>query len=287
MVLNPGTGHVSPQYHLVFDDNFTIVNHMRDGTVPPNWRELVTTSSFSSTDEQFSLADVWLQENAISPSGPDSAPLLPSATARPSVSEGGIVNGSSISEGVSFVPDLSMVSERAQNVDFSPDIKIPASPLASEGASSTTLPSPACEGEVFHMPPMVNLETAGLRRSSRTCSRSLKAQQADQTKEVTSYAQFGFFCHLGGDRLVSALMVNHDGYKSLTVSPDLSFFSCSVERFHHLNAHFDGTFNVLSQFAFAALNDLNDTYTLREMLKQKDVANFVEAMLKEVNDHET
>ena len=36
LVLNPGTGHVSPQYHLVFDDDFTTVWHLRAGTIPRN-----------------------------------------------------------------------------------------------------------------------------------------------------------------------------------------------------------------------------------------------------------
>ena len=55
LVLNPGSGHVSPQYHLVFDDNFTTIQNICDGLVPSNWREFATNSSFSSTDEQFLL----------------------------------------------------------------------------------------------------------------------------------------------------------------------------------------------------------------------------------------
>ena len=45
LVLNPATGHVSPQFHLVFDDDFTTVESMRNGTVPQNWCELVSKSS--------------------------------------------------------------------------------------------------------------------------------------------------------------------------------------------------------------------------------------------------
>ena len=37
LVLNPNTGLVSPQYHVVFDDDFTTAPHLRKGTVPPNW----------------------------------------------------------------------------------------------------------------------------------------------------------------------------------------------------------------------------------------------------------
>ena len=65
-----------------------------------------------------------------------------------------------------------------------------------------------------------------------------------------------------------------------------SFFTRSVARIHHVNMHFDGTFNIFSTFAMAALNDSNDVYTYREMLKQPDVSKFVEAMIKEVMDHE-
>jgi hypothetical protein len=37
LVCNPSTGHVSPQYHVVFDDDFTTVPDMEAGTIPPNW----------------------------------------------------------------------------------------------------------------------------------------------------------------------------------------------------------------------------------------------------------
>ena len=41
MVLNPSTLHVSPQYHVVFDDNFSTVSSMVNGEVPENWLDLV------------------------------------------------------------------------------------------------------------------------------------------------------------------------------------------------------------------------------------------------------
>ena len=42
IVMNPKTGLVSSQFHLVFDDNFETVPHLRAGTVPENWADLVT-----------------------------------------------------------------------------------------------------------------------------------------------------------------------------------------------------------------------------------------------------
>eukprot|EP00957_Ditylum_brightwellii_P013135 992665-Ditylum_brightwellii.AAC.1 len=41
LVWNPSTGQVSPQFHIVFDDDFSTVTYMEAGTIPPNWKELV------------------------------------------------------------------------------------------------------------------------------------------------------------------------------------------------------------------------------------------------------
>ena len=55
LLLNPKTGLVSPQYYVVFDDDFTTVQRLRKGTVPPNWEKLVLGSRERSTDEFFYL----------------------------------------------------------------------------------------------------------------------------------------------------------------------------------------------------------------------------------------
>ena len=36
LVLNPRTIRVSPQFHLVFDDEFSTVQFMTEGTIPPS-----------------------------------------------------------------------------------------------------------------------------------------------------------------------------------------------------------------------------------------------------------
>ncbi len=45
LVYNPSTGHVSPQYHVVADDDFTTVPCMEAGTIPPHWSDLLQSSS--------------------------------------------------------------------------------------------------------------------------------------------------------------------------------------------------------------------------------------------------
>jgi hypothetical protein len=60
LVLNPRTGHVSPQYHMVFDDQFTTVPFMEENKVPPNWAQLVKNSTEKVTKELYELAKMWL-----------------------------------------------------------------------------------------------------------------------------------------------------------------------------------------------------------------------------------
>ena len=48
LILNPRTGHVSPQFHVVFDDHFTTVPFMEKNEVPPHWASWLRTSARSS-----------------------------------------------------------------------------------------------------------------------------------------------------------------------------------------------------------------------------------------------
>ena len=174
LVLNPGTGHVSPQYHLVFDDEFSTVRHLRAGTVPRNWRELVESSSFSSTEEQYSLDDTWLNQNALNLDDPNSAPLISASTSPP------------YSFVMDIVPSLSVphllvskgVSSETPIVEPPPFVSEgDATCLVSEGAASQASSQlPACEGDSLRMPEFVNLETAGLRRSAGIKKRSTKPE---------------------------------------------------------------------------------------------------------------
>ena len=41
LVINRATFHVSPQSHMVFDDDFSTITFMREVRIPPNWTDLV------------------------------------------------------------------------------------------------------------------------------------------------------------------------------------------------------------------------------------------------------
>ena len=58
-----------------------------------------------------------------------------------------------------------------------------------------------------------------------------------------------------------------------------------VESYHAANHCFDNTLNCLHPMVLAAGKENNETYTFQQMLKQEDSADFVTAMLKEVQDH--
>ena len=60
LVCNSTTGRVSPQYHVVFDDDLSTVPYMEAGTLPPNWEDLVKYSSEMATTTDVDLADTWL-----------------------------------------------------------------------------------------------------------------------------------------------------------------------------------------------------------------------------------
>ena len=61
LVLNPKTGLVSPQYHVVYDDQFSTVHHMQYMKVPPKWAQLVQNSSELVTTEQYDLTKTWFE----------------------------------------------------------------------------------------------------------------------------------------------------------------------------------------------------------------------------------
>jgi hypothetical protein len=60
LVINPRTCHISPQYHVVFDDKFTTVPFMEKNEVPPNWAQLVKNATEKVTNQHYELAKMWL-----------------------------------------------------------------------------------------------------------------------------------------------------------------------------------------------------------------------------------
>jgi len=59
LVLSTTTGLVSPQYHVVFDDNFTTTTSFKENQVPTNWTELFTSTATCYVDDDFSKTNIY------------------------------------------------------------------------------------------------------------------------------------------------------------------------------------------------------------------------------------
>ncbi len=60
LVFNAKTARVSPQYHVIFDEDFSTVPYMVRGEVPPNWDDLCRLSAESATDESVDFVLEWM-----------------------------------------------------------------------------------------------------------------------------------------------------------------------------------------------------------------------------------
>ena len=60
-----------------------------------------------------------------------------------------------------------------------------------------------------------------------------------------------------------------------------------VSHIHELNELYDGTMNTIVSYAFSTVALDNKVFTYTKALQQPDADKFVEAMGKEVNDHES
>ena len=69
LVLNLQTGHISPQYHVVFDDNFDTVPYLSSNEIPPVWAKLCQDQRELATDEQYDLANSWYEGGGQSNTG--------------------------------------------------------------------------------------------------------------------------------------------------------------------------------------------------------------------------
>jgi hypothetical protein len=173
LVLNPRTGHVSPQFHVVFDDHFTTVPFMEKNEVPPHWAKLIENSREKVTEEHYELAKTWLfpdpepgdismpERNQKVSNNPNEifpdckttdlnfSQNLPSTEIQPPIQVGFSISDA---RGIS------------QNGDY---IQRPLLPPVSSRNGEMTLSQ---DQDSLSAPRLINLETSGLRRSSRIAS---------------------------------------------------------------------------------------------------------------------
>ena len=263
LVLNPRTGHVSPQFHIVFDDLFTTVPFMNKNQLPPNWADLVENSCELATEEKFDLAKTWLFPAA--DSGDNAS--IPEPSHDESASD-----------------DNSETTQRTNNI------------------SSTTSRLPVCEGEdeALEAPNMINLATSGLRRSKRiqnmvnptspndkgpvimayTSSSKDERPFQQSTRKKPIMAFFSVLCAIG--TLWSFATSTSPHFNNGTCHSFTTRVSNDYERIHGL---FDDTMNdICHQVKSFATS--NEAFTYKQMLKENDYREFFQAMIDEIEVHE-
>ena len=308
LVLNPATGHVSPQFHLVFDDDFTTVESMRNGTVPQNWCELVSKSSERATAEDFNLSNTWFKQNIHDPDDPTTGNAemldnnthwtsneskqgldypLPSQNTEPHSTE-----ASKLDQSTNSTKHSSLVSE-GDDLPLSEVAKISKVPVDSQipkrskkKVKLNNLPKSGTEDDILSdllnnykvslkvkddnlKPKYLNLETQGLRRSKQL-----------KPKEEPEVSDDGYLIYSYMSSTLIKPNVSLPSTKNISTS--IAKFIYYIETADKL---FDNTLNELNIFALAAKYEENKTYTYNAMLKQKDKDQFFKAMEKEIADH--
>ena len=75
LVLNLATGLISPQFHVIFDDEFTTVGYLETDQTPPNWVALAKHAVENSTPPEEDLAYSWLHPSNIKPTNSENESL--------------------------------------------------------------------------------------------------------------------------------------------------------------------------------------------------------------------
>jgi hypothetical protein len=147
LILNPMTGHISPQFHVVFDDDFTTVPYLRKMEVPPHWAELVRSSAEVQlyTEHQVST---WQSLPEVENELGDFSYEQATATRSNQDSEGGILH-------------TTQPLQQTKRVSFSD-----GSVRNEQEIISTTMPNTNSHN-LWQMPLVINLDSRGLRCSSQ------------------------------------------------------------------------------------------------------------------------
>jgi hypothetical protein len=150
---------------------------------------------------------------------------------------------------------------------------------------------------MWQMPQSVNLDTSGLRHSSRTevlnrCDKvysnmatlsNTSLQSASKRCFKSALVIFASICTVG-NRLKS---IAHSIQEEVTVTlTTKSAFSNAMDSYHQVITLYIGMINCFSTVAQSSIAS-NKTFTYMEAMHESDYHEFFKAMVKEVDDHES
>lgn len=267
LVLNPRTGHVSPQYHVVFDDDFTTLPYIRQGLEPPNWEHLVARSRELYATRDLEMDINWATQTGTSISEGDITPHTNEATS-PS-NESAETDASDLSQ-VNDMVATSSTSQVSEPLLSEPRSAPSTTILVSEGDEDSSdlifgKPDTDIPTEALKLPKMKNLETIGLRRSKR------------KTKLID---RLNLFVCLGTLATNAILPLQHRYQDCLTLA------TRKFQQFEQYNTILDNQLNDVHPMSFLLKLTDNEVYHFHDAMKQPDAKEFIQAMQKEVDDHE-
>ena len=281
LVLNPATGHVSPQYHCVFDDDFTTVSHMRAGTIPPHWAELCATSTELVTDAD--IPSTFVDDAAAS--GDVATPRLPNTAPGSNPFSSG--QNADLADNNQPMQSNPVTISRREGEDSNRNLATMPSREGESSASSTASAVHHTIGtaaDQLQMPSPIDLATSGLRRSQRS-----NKGQPTQRKFAEEYNGKGSTRSPAVNFMFAMFCLATTAFLTVASArqPPRCYASRSMRYFERVNTHFDGTINQLHAMTavFAAECGHNDVYTFKEMLQQPDAGDFINAMQKEIDTH--
>jgi len=303
LVFNPTTGRVSPQYHVVFDDEFSTVPYMEAGTVPPNWSDLVKYSTERATPEDFDLAETWLSaqpdvtkdqplsdpfgvvtdhhladSNASAPIRQESRITTPTPVAD---SEGDHSSASQPARESSAVSSPAVKARKLNNRDR---VRVEHNDFSSPSTTTSTASSSPGQSDELKMPKRINLNESGLRRSERIRNvredAAAKGRKAHAIYGATTKVLFSLLT-------LFALTSEFTMPCHSKLSRHATYRDRLMQKYHEVNEHYDGTLNQVHHLSLLTEVSSNEVFTYHQAMKQKDRLAFVEAMEKEVADHES
>ena len=308
LVLNLKTGLVSPQFHVVFDDNFTTVKYLRSGKEPPNWDYLVEnfTENYDMPDSA-PLFEPKSVENTVVPDflPADSATLLDEiekedmsvdAIDEPSTS----VNCPPSSPFPSDTDDIIFTTPSSEGAPTSAEGETPliGNLEAPEGATvENHSPLIASSEGVEHSSstvPFMDYEQDALDNSTRRSTRHKIPSEKLKCPQNKGLGNLRKSMGLFGTYFISTFMTT---VASQTTYAYASYRTALQEKItlheskflnHHdsINMNADGTLNTLHPLSYQAKKAENDTFTFKEAMQEDDREEFIRAMLKEIEDHQ-
>ncbi len=277
IVYNLRTGHCSPQYHVMFDDQFSTVSYLEHNMPPPHWLDLFQHSSINLFQDDpdiastLSLGPEWTEPEGVSllSEGVTTTPTILSREVDPATAQ-----YDAVASPTPFVGDPAMTPTDAL---ASPPLSSsdPAGVQHDAPASAASLPLPGFDpaGAQHDAPASVPLVTAEpVPASSDTIRPGWNSSHSHNTR-FKARLQANMSC-------VRPYLGHHVPPVQPPVTDQLLSMVAHIKAVHTLE---DGTANYTCPLALAASADTKDTLNYGEMLLAHDRSHFVTAMKKEMD----